>query len=64
MQNDRGKKPDQPQQPQQPEQEKKEPKEQHSSAFREPRDREQKSTINTEEANLEQERKEAMTERD
>ena len=61
MQNDRGKKPDQPQQPAP---EKKEPKEQHSSAFREPRDREQKSTINTEEANLEQERKEAMTERD
>jgi hypothetical protein len=61
MQNDRGKKPDQPQQP---EQEKKEPKEQHSSAFREPKERDQKSTINTEEANLEQERKEAMTERD
>ena len=61
MQNDRRKKPDQPQQP---EQEKKEPKEQHSSAFREPKERDQKSTINTEEANLEQERKEAMTERD
>ena len=34
-------------------------REQHSSAFRETRDQEEKSTINQEEANLEQERKDA-----
>lgn len=33
-------------------------------AFNEPRDRSEKSTRNAEDANLEQERKEAMTERD
>lgn len=40
------------------------PKEQRSSAFREPKEQDQKSTVNREEADLEQERKEAMTERD
>ena len=40
------------------------PKEHHSSAFREPNPDREKSTINTEEADLEQERKDAMTERD
>ena len=39
-------------------------KEKHSSAFQEPQNKDVKTTINTEEANLEQERKEAMTERD
>jgi hypothetical protein len=38
---------------------------QHSSAFKEPGNRDQKSNTNVEdEAELEQERKEAMTERD
>ena len=40
------------------------PKEQHSSAFHEPNPDREKSTINSEEADLEQERKDAMTERD
>ena len=39
-------------------------KEKHSSAFKEPQNRDVKTTLNTEEANLEQERKEAMRERD
>jgi len=41
------------------------PREQRSGAFNEPRMGEEKSTVNPEEeAELEQERKEAMTERD
>lgn len=41
------------------------PKEQRSSAFNEPKVRDEKSTTNPEEeADLEQERKDAMTERD
>ena len=62
MNNDRNKTPDN--EPRTPE-EKPEPKEQRSSAFNEPKVRDEKSTVNPEEeADLEQERKEAMTERD
>jgi hypothetical protein len=39
-------------------------KQPRSGAFNEPNIRDEKSTTNIEEANLEQERKEAMTERD
>ena len=50
--------------PQQPVKEDKK-KAPHSSAFNEPRKSDKKNTVNPEEeANLEQERKEAMTERD
>lgn len=43
---------------------KQEESKQHSSAFNEPNPDTQKSTLNTETADLEQERKDAMTERD
>lgn len=43
---------------------KEEQKHTRSSAFNEPGNRDKKSTVNIEEANLEQERKEAMRERD
>lgn len=43
---------------------KQEEKKPHSSAFNEPKPDNQKSTMNSEEADLEQERKDAMTERD
>ena len=49
---------------QQEEQNIQKPKERHSSAFKETKQGEEKSTINPEEADLEQERKEARRERD